>query len=60
MEATAVASAVLSAALEVCREHCSDYRPAAAAIQLALQAHLHFLNTGPYHAWNDMPLLWTL
>ena len=58
VEATAVASTVLSAALEVCREHRSDYPPAAAAIQLALQAHLQFLSTGGcdvLHNMNDIP-----
>ena len=41
-----MANIVLSASLEVCREHSSNYLPAATAIQLALQAHLLFLNTG--------------
>ena len=49
VEATAVASIVLSAALEVCRERGGDHIPAAAAVQLALHAHLVYLNTGAAH-----------
>ena len=49
VEATAVASIVLSAALEVCRERSSDHLPGAAAIQIALQAQLMYLNTGAAH-----------